>query len=281
MRPQLNAGTLARGGTPDVTDQLKTFGDVARGLARNPLGIIALFIVLVYGFASLLTGFAGSFTPAERLPLIYFLVFFPVLVLGVFAWLVSAHSGKLFAPADFKDEENYVKMQLSAVALLATAAAKGKNDAVELDVTGIVEAVRHVGPRKDASPDGWRNQILWVDDRPKNNNHERRAFEALGLEFTLVLSTDEALRKVSARKFAAIISDMGRPEGPREGYVLLDAIRRRGDETPLFFYAASNAPEHKLETTRHGGQGCTNNPKELFEMVTRAVIETGARGVPG
>ena len=53
------------------------------GLARNSLGIIALFIVLVYGFASLVTAFAGSFTAAERLPLIYFLILFPVLVLIV------------------------------------------------------------------------------------------------------------------------------------------------------------------------------------------------------
>ena len=48
--------------------------DAAKGLARNPPGIIALFIVLVYGFASLVTAFAGSFTHEERLPLIYFLV---------------------------------------------------------------------------------------------------------------------------------------------------------------------------------------------------------------
>lgn len=91
--------------------------DAAKGLARNPLGIIALFIVLVYGFASLVTAFAGSFTHEERLPLVYFLVSFPVVVLVVFAWLVSSHSGKLFSPADFKNEENYVKMQLSAVSL--------------------------------------------------------------------------------------------------------------------------------------------------------------------
>jgi hypothetical protein len=29
-----------------MSDQIKEFGDLAKGLARNPLGIIALFIVL-------------------------------------------------------------------------------------------------------------------------------------------------------------------------------------------------------------------------------------------
>ena len=64
----------------------------------------------------------------------------------------------------------------------------------------------------------------------------------------------------------------GRREGPREGYALLDALRARGDKTPLFFYAGSNKPEHKQETREHGGQGCTNDGQELFEMVTEIIF---------
>lgn len=254
-------------------DETKSFGETAKSLARNPLGIIALFIVLVYGFASLVTAFAGSFTSAERLPLIYFLIAFPVLVLGVFAWLVSKHSGKLFAPSDFKDEENYVRMQMNAVASLAAATAKSDVPASEAQLHRIVDVVRAAGPGAVHTGDGWRNHILWVDDRPDNNTHERQAFETMGLRFTLALSTAEAFERLSQGKFAAIISDMGRREGPREGYVLLDRLRKEGDRTPLFFYAASNAPEHKRETREHGGQGCTNNAQELFEMVTKAVIQ--------
>ena len=88
-----------------------------------------------------------------------------------------------------------------------------------------------------------------------------------------VLSTNEAIEATNRTKFAAIISDMGRAEGSREGYVLLDRIRKDGNQTPLFFYASSNAPEHKRKTLEHGGQGCTNNAQELFEMVTRIVID--------
>ena len=246
--------------------------DAAKGLARNPLGIIALFIVLVYGFASLVTTFAGSFTHEERLPLVYFLVLFPILVLIVFAWLVSKHSGKLFSPADFKNEENYVKMQLSAVASLATAAAKNPAHDGESNIARIVEVVREAAPQKSPPTDGWRNRILWVDDRPENNVYERQAFEAVGIKFSLALSTDEALAALERQKFAAVISDMGRKEGPREGYALLDSMRANSNQTPLFFYASSNAPEHKQETREHGGQGCTNNAEELFHMVTKAVI---------
>jgi CheY-like chemotaxis protein/cytochrome c oxidase subunit IV len=254
-----------------MSDGKIDFVDAAKGLARNPLGIIALFIVLVYGFASLVTTFAGSFTREERLPLVYFLVVFPVVVLAVFAWLVSTHSGKLFAPADFRDEANYVKMQMAAVASLATAAAKNPFPGGSNDIKGIVEVVQAAAPQKAAQMDGWKKRILWVDDRPENNAYERQAFEAVGLKFSLALSTDEALALLTTQKFAAVISDMGRREGPREGYVLLDAMRANGNQTPLFFYASSDEPEHKRETQEHGGQGCTNNAKELFEMVTRAV----------
>lgn len=94
-----------------MSDPIRSFGNVATGLARNPLGIIALFIVLVYGFASLVTAFGQNFTAGEKVPLIYFMVFFPVLVLAVFAWLVSRHSSDLFGPDDFKDQADYVKLQ--------------------------------------------------------------------------------------------------------------------------------------------------------------------------
>jgi CheY-like chemotaxis protein len=258
-----------------MVDEVKGFGSIAQGLAKNPLGIIALFIVLVYGFACLVTGLASSFPEYERLPLVYFLVIFPVLVLAAFTWLVSRHSAQLFAPSDFANEDNYVRMQLSAVASLTAAASKDPAGATESQLNAIVETVRGVGPPRQLE-DGWRNHILWVDDRPDNNTHERRALEAVGIRFTLALSTKDGLDYLAKQKFAAIISDMGRREGPREGYVLLDAVRRNRNKTPFFFYAASNAPEHKRETEKHGGQGCTNDAQQLFQMITKVVIEAAA-----
>lgn len=134
-----------------------------------------------------------------------------------------------------------------------------------------MRTVQKIPAARDSASFRETNQILWVDDRPENNVYERKAFESVGFEFTLSLNTKDALDQLSRQEFCAVISDMGRREGPREGYVLLDEMRRRGDKTPLFFYAASNAPEHKRETKEHGGQGCTNNSNELFEMVTHSV----------
>jgi len=256
-----------------MIDRPTDFGSIAQKLARNPLGIIALFIVLVYSFAALVTGFSGSFTLSERLPLIYFLVIFPVLVLAVFAWLVSQHSNKLFAPSDFRNEENYVRT-LTATASLAIASTKSSSETSPETIRSVVESVQEIsGPtRQGFGHTHWRDHVLWVDDRPDNNINERAAFEAMGVSFTLALSTEAAITRLTEGKYAAIISDMGRIEGPREGYVLLDRIRSSGNPTPFFVYGSSNALEHKLETSEHGGQGCTNNPQELFRMVMRAMI---------
>jgi hypothetical protein len=93
-----------------MTDYLKTFSQSAKDLSRNPLGIIALFIVLVYGFACLLFGYsADTLTPSERTPLIWFVILFPVLVLLLFGWLVSKHHKKLYAPSDYRDDKSFLQ----------------------------------------------------------------------------------------------------------------------------------------------------------------------------
>lgn len=93
-----------------MIDHFKTIAQSAKELSKNPLGIIALFIVLVYGFACLLFGFsADSLNPNERTPLIWFVVLFPVLVLMLFGWLVSKHHDKLYAPKDYRDDESFLQ----------------------------------------------------------------------------------------------------------------------------------------------------------------------------
>ena len=254
-----------------MSDPVRSFGEIANKLARSPLGIIALFIVLIYGFATVATIYADDLTASERLPLTWFMILFPVLVLLLFVHLVIHHSDKLYGPGDFRDEANYMKLKTAV--LLGAATAKTKNPTTDEDIGGIVDSVQIADGARPERNFKWQDQVLWVDDRPENNDYERQAFEAIGLKFTLAESTGEALAHLANRQYAAIISDMGRREGPREGYVLLDRIREEGNATPLFFYASSNAPEHKREALEHGGQGCTNNPQELFDMVTKAVIQ--------
>lgn len=111
------------------------------------------------------------------------------------------------------------------------------------------------------------SRVLWVDDRPDNNNYERQALEALGIKIVISTSTDDALNKSKMQSFDAIISDMGRPTDSQAGYTLLDKLRASGNQIPFIIYATSRTPEHQAEARRRGAVGCTNRATELFEMV--------------
>ena len=92
-----------------MNDIMKQLSLSAQKLSKNPLGIIALFIILIYAFASLVVCFSSNLDGAQKTPLIWFLVVFPLLVLGVFAWLVAYHHTKLYAPHDFPDKEGFFR----------------------------------------------------------------------------------------------------------------------------------------------------------------------------
>lgn len=74
--------------------------NISPNFVRNPLGIIALFIVMIYAMAGLVTT-SDALAPHERLILVIFLAAFPLIVLAVFYTLVTRHSEKLYAPGDF------------------------------------------------------------------------------------------------------------------------------------------------------------------------------------
>jgi len=89
-------------------DNVRDFYDIARSLSRNPLGIIALFIVLVYAVASLVIGFGRpAFWQNPFHPAVLFLAFFPVVVLTVFTYLVARYHTHLYAPGDYNNQEHF------------------------------------------------------------------------------------------------------------------------------------------------------------------------------
>jgi CheY-like chemotaxis protein len=111
--------------------------------------------------------------------------------------------------------------------------------------------------------------VLWVDDHPEHNAAERSVLAQHGYLVTTVRNTNQALAQINHRSFVAIISDMGRFEGPNEGYVLLEAIRRQGNKTPYFIYAGSDEQRHVEEAYSRGANGCTNK-LEVLVMLVRA-----------
>ncbi len=251
-----------------MNSPLATIANAATSLSRNPLGIIALFIILIYGTASLVISSSNLQSPSERIPLVYFLVIFPVLVLGAFTWLVMKHSPKLFGPSDFRDEENYVRIQEAATSL-TTAAVKHN---LELSKGTITRAVKSVHKAFSLLSELRASKnILWVDDHPENNNLEMQAFKLLGVNITLANSTDDALRSLQQGTYSAIISDLHRETDTEAGFTLLQTLRSQGNLTPFFIYTGHDTPEAQERIKKHVGQGVTNRPEELFKMVTEAI----------
>src|SRR5207245_6927541 len=94
-----------------------------------------------------------------------------------------------------------------------------------------------VTPRTSRQLEG--ASVLWVDDRPMNNTYERQALEALGIQFTISRSTEDALERLQTKSYNLIISDMARPPDPQAGYTLLEQVKARKITTPFIIYAGS------------------------------------------
>jgi CheY-like chemotaxis protein len=112
---------------------------------------------------------------------------------------------------------------------------------------------------------------LWVDDRPMLTSYERRALEALGVQFTISKTTDDALERLQNKTYDIIISDISRPPDRYAGYTLLEKMKSMGVTTPVIIYASGKKPEYVTEAKRRGAFGTTNEPEELLEMVIKAV----------
>lgn len=78
---------------------------------RNPLGVIGLFATFIDGIACLVisVNFENLHGASERLPLIWFIIGFPVLILLAFVYLVVKYPQNLFGPGDYDNQELYLK----------------------------------------------------------------------------------------------------------------------------------------------------------------------------
>jgi hypothetical protein len=118
-----------------------------------------------------------------------------------------------------------------------------------------------------SSPVRNNSVVLWVDDRPDNNRIERMSMAPYGIEFVITTTTDEALSKLRGRKFDAVISDMGRPGDAEAGLTLLEAMRKRGDQTACFFYTTPKSSAFTKNVINRGAQGVTYRGDQLLDML--------------
>ena len=121
-----------------------------------------------------------------------------------------------------------------------------------------------------------RLKVLWVDDRPDNNLPMVQDLMRRGVHVSLATNTKLALQLLADHRYIAVVSDMGRREGAREGFHLLDVMRSRGDDTPFFVFASLSAPALTDEVLLHDGQGSTNDWGQLLAELDKLIPREAA-----
>jgi hypothetical protein len=78
-----------------------------RDYVRSPLGIIGLFVVLVYGLGIVAFGVSSSLDSGQRWVLVLFVVGFPCVAFGAFLYLVLKAPRSMYGPRDFRSDEAF------------------------------------------------------------------------------------------------------------------------------------------------------------------------------
>lgn len=191
-------------------NSFNNFIEKARGLTRNPLGIIALFISLIYGFACLVlsTSIENLNKDSERLPLIWFIILFPIIILIGFIYLVVNHHEKLYAPGDYRGDDSFIQTidrhklkekQLEEAKTLESAKIVEEETVATDENQNLVEE----NSLKDHQADNENYKAHKIDEKNLLEiyaNVGKWASEELSLKYQIIFKTDVAIFR-QGRKF--------------------------------------------------------------------------------
>jgi len=85
-----------------------SLGESAVKLAKTPLGIIALFVLLAEVIAAMVVGTSSNLSETNQTIIVVFITAFPVLVVGMFWHLVVNHNVKLYSPSEFPNHSDFL-----------------------------------------------------------------------------------------------------------------------------------------------------------------------------
>jgi CheY-like chemotaxis protein len=134
------------------------------------------------------------------------------------------------------------------------------------DIEACVAAVSTLAatPRRAA-------RVLWVDDRPANNEVERKWLRPHGIVFDSVVSTEEALEQLTNETYDLVITDLGREHSSDQsataGAAFLDQPIVRQGGPPVIVYAGTWAVAQRDDLVRRGAVDVMANREHLFVSV--------------
>jgi CheY-like chemotaxis protein len=155
-----------------------------------------------------------------------------------------------------------------------SASAIGRRTAGQ-QIDALVDAV----PTLAARPRG-AARVLWVDDKPANNERERSMLRPDGIVFDNVVSTREAVEQLMTSTYDLVITDVGRSSSSDRSYSagedLLRAPVIRSGGPPVIIYAGWRALEREAELVALGARAVTADYAHLAYAV-REVLGRRAR----
>ncbi len=112
------------------------------------------------------------------------------------------------------------------------------------------------------------HKVLWVDDRPRNNDNIIEMFSGRDVIFDRVTSTEDALLKLTKEDYSMIISDMKRGISPDEGLKLLRIKNEKFPLIPMVIYSSSKSlAGYWQEAKKEGAELVTTKITELLGYI--------------
>jgi CheY-like chemotaxis protein len=125
-------------------------------------------------------------------------------------------------------------------------------------------------------------RVLWVDDRPANNEVERKRLRPHGIVFDSVVSTAEALEQLGNESYDLVITDLGREHSSdasaTAGAAFLDQPIVRHGGPPVIVYAGTWAVAQRDALVARGALDVMANRERLYATVLGVLGRSAAAG---
>jgi DNA-binding response OmpR family regulator len=124
------------------------------------------------------------------------------------------------------------------------------------------------------------HRILLVEDSPDLAYGLQRNLEMDGYEVSLATKAMHALALATAENPDLIVLDLGLPD--RDGYSVLEELRRRGNQSPVLILSARNLEADKLQGFRLGADDYVTKPFSVMELLARisALLRRAPKAAP-
>lgn len=143
-------------------------------------------------------------------------------------------------------------------------------------IEGGAQAAFPLAGEPSIGPSLRKGDILWVDDRPKNNSYLIQQLRGRGYSVDLARSTSEGLRLNDQSQYNFIISDLGRTEEgsykPTAGLDLLKRIRAQNSDIPVVIFSSSRRlRDEEAAAKEMGVTAMTSSATELLGIIQMKV----------